>query len=415
MRGLIGILLTAAFAAAAPAAGAQGVEGRAGLRLAVEAGGAVSASGRLPEGLSRAELAGLLPGARLEGDLSPAAPGDADGWRRALEALQVALPRIARAEIVLRDGLLRIEGRLQEGFALRETRPALRAALGPGWRLEAALAEAPPPAGASFAIGEESLRLEGMLPAGLSARQALATAGDGAEGALATGGRGNSAEWSEALGALGRLARLYERAEGRIGMAALAVDGRLAPGQDPDEIASWLADTLGEGWQIEVSGEARAAGPGARRVSPRTGETERLAHGRWLPVLSFASDAETCERRMAAAQRGRRLVFRSGRAELAEGGARLLDRLAAIAHVCLRGTGLALEIGGHTDSRGEPERNRALSDARAAAIRDALAARGVPGAAMEARGYGASRPVAPNDTEEGRRRNRRISFAWAPG
>lgn len=54
--------------------------------------------------------------------------------------------------------------------------------------------------------------------------------------------------------------------------------------------------------------------------------------------------------------------------------------------------------------------NQVMSERRAAAVRAALVAAGVDPARLEAAGYGASRPIADNDTESGRRRNRRVEI-----
>lgn len=69
-----------------------------------------------------------------------------------------------------------------------------------------------------------------------------------------------------------------------------------------------------------------------------------------------------------------------------------------------------IEIGGHTDSDGEPEANQLLSEARANAVLNALLAAGVEADRMTAEGYGDTLPVATNETAEGKRRNRRIEF-----
>jgi outer membrane protein OmpA-like peptidoglycan-associated protein len=68
------------------------------------------------------------------------------------------------------------------------------------------------------------------------------------------------------------------------------------------------------------------------------------------------------------------------------------------------------EIGGHTDSRGRAMVNRRLSLARARAVRSWLVEHGLERSRFEIRGYGSEQPVAPNDTAEGRAKNRRIEF-----
>lgn len=74
---------------------------------------------------------------------------------------------------------------------------------------------------------------------------------------------------------------------------------------------------------------------------------------------------------------------------------------------------LKLRIVGHTDSTGSAQANLALSQARAARVRDALLARGVAAGRLEAVGMGPNAPVASNDTEDGRARNRRVELVKA--
>ncbi len=74
----------------------------------------------------------------------------------------------------------------------------------------------------------------------------------------------------------------------------------------------------------------------------------------------------------------------------------------------------AVLIEGHTDGKGSDRYNQALSERRAAAVRIALAGRGLAADKLNVRGYGKSHPVAPNahedgsDDPDGRQRNRRV-------
>ena len=72
--------------------------------------------------------------------------------------------------------------------------------------------------------------------------------------------------------------------------------------------------------------------------------------------------------------------------------------------------GMHIEIRGHTDFIGSDEYNVALSDARARAVKKFFSDRGVSTDRMTTRGMGKSQPVAPNDTELGRRLNRRTEI-----
>jgi outer membrane protein OmpA-like peptidoglycan-associated protein/uncharacterized protein YidB (DUF937 family) len=73
-------------------------------------------------------------------------------------------------------------------------------------------------------------------------------------------------------------------------------------------------------------------------------------------------------------------------------------------------SGTVLEIGGHTDNTGDAAANMALSQQRADAVRNYLVQQGVPANMLVSKGYGDTRPVASNDTDEGKFRNRRIEF-----
>lgn len=101
------------------------------------------------------------------------------------------------------------------------------------------------------------------------------------------------------------------------------------------------------------------------------------------------------------------IVFASGSSTIEGASNDALDALTAVLSRCPE---TRVEIGGHTDSAGGEEENKALSQRRAAAVRLSLAARGADRRTLTAVGYGEASPVADNDTAEGRARNRRIEF-----
>ncbi len=86
------------------------------------------------------------------------------------------------------------------------------------------------------------------------------------------------------------------------------------------------------------------------------------------------------------------------------------EKLAKISGIVLAHPGLNLQIEGHTDSVGGDQMNQQLSERRADSVRDFLIAQGVAGSSVTAQGFGKTRPVASNDTAEGRQKNRRVEL-----
>ncbi len=104
------------------------------------------------------------------------------------------------------------------------------------------------------------------------------------------------------------------------------------------------------------------------------------------------------------------LFFDSGKSAL-KPGAR--NTLAKIADQLRAGHDAQISIEGHTDSVGSEEYNQALSEKRAAAVRDYLVSRGIAGAKINIAGQGETAPVASNDTPAGRQQNRRVELVIA--
>lgn len=69
-----------------------------------------------------------------------------------------------------------------------------------------------------------------------------------------------------------------------------------------------------------------------------------------------------------------------------------------------------LQIDGHTDATGTPEYNLELSERRAKRVKDYLVERGLRTADIAIKGYGLTKPIAPNNTSEGRQKNRRVEI-----
>lgn len=86
------------------------------------------------------------------------------------------------------------------------------------------------------------------------------------------------------------------------------------------------------------------------------------------------------------------------------------EKLAKISGILLAHPELMVQVEGHTDSIGSDDFNQNLSEHRAGAVRDFLVDQGVTRDSVTAKGFGKTRPVATNDTAEGRQRNRRVEL-----
>ena len=118
-------------------------------------------------------------------------------------------------------------------------------------------------------------------------------------------------------------------------------------------------------------------------------------------------DAATCQSLLAKVQTGEKILFETGKAKLDERSIGVLDALVGGSLACLRAR---ITVEGHTDADGDSAGNQSLSLARAAAVVDYLKAAGIAPDRLMAIGYGETRPVASNETAEGKQMNRRIDF-----
>lgn len=101
------------------------------------------------------------------------------------------------------------------------------------------------------------------------------------------------------------------------------------------------------------------------------------------------------------------IFFESGSATLNPRSFSELDRLAVILK---QNPNLRVEIQGHTDDVGQPAANLELSANRARSVLQYLVQVGISRQRLDSKGFGSTKPVAPNTTEEDRQKNRRVSF-----
>ncbi len=119
----------------------------------------------------------------------------------------------------------------------------------------------------------------------------------------------------------------------------------------------------------------------------------------------------TEEERGTVLMLGGNILFASGQYNLREDS---LSKLNVVAVTLKTMTGRTFLIEGHADSTGKAAFNQQLSMKRAGAVREYLIGQGLPPAQVKAVGYGKDKPLAPNDTAEGRAKNRRVEIVVQP-
>lgn len=374
--------------------------------------GAFVAEGHVPSDAVRAQLQETLGAGAAALALGAGAP---DGWGDA------ALTGL-HATRLLQEGELRIDGRQLTLTGIASTPEA-------GAAIEAALAKLPqgyqqkltldylddgtPPEYSVVFDANTGLRIDGKLPAGLTAEQLagalnfVAHTGDARTGLLGTadGHTDRIAPFAEWLPEFEHLTLTRKGDE-------LAVTGMVGAGVDAELVSAALTEALGQPVSMMVS-TAKPA-DGSLRTNAATGAKETARAGYWLPFVSFTATPEECAAHMNEALSRSPITFVTGEARLDAKAVRVVNEMASVAALCVTEGALRAEIGGHTDSVGDAAANRALSEARATAVRAALIARGVLTDHLVARGFGETDPIETNDTEEGRAANRRTTVTWSP-
>jgi OmpA-OmpF porin, OOP family len=127
------------------------------------------------------------------------------------------------------------------------------------------------------------------------------------------------------------------------------------------------------------------------------------------PAAAPAAKAEAlnCQTLLTRVKNEGIINFKRASAELDSQSNATLDQIVAVMGTC---RSARIEVQGHTDAEGTPERNINLSNRRANSVLDYLIRAGVEANRLTAVGYGEAQPIAPNDTRENRALNRRIEF-----
>jgi len=189
----------------------------------------------------------------------------------------------------------------------------------------------------------------------------------------------------------------------------------VAPGYWQDvtvQLVELLGNTLSAaatvtGRQVSVRGIVTDTSLGERLASLQSLLPDDVALDTDVIVVSDSIPLpERCER-IAAMQEFGPISFQESSTVFRSSAYAVLDRIIALADACRSAT---VEITGHSDSTGDAIFNQQLSVARAQAVADFVADRGIAPVRLVARGAGAANPIADNSTRYGRSLNRRIDI-----
>lgn len=208
------------------------------------------------------------------------------------------------------------------------------------------------------------------------------------------------------------LARLHELYGASRVVDRIEVDAVMAPANWRERVTGMLDPAIRDvsGGELVIDGSsARISGqvPNEARRQQVASVLASAAGPGYQVRNALRADGGNSQAVLDQALAGRIIEFRSGSAELTAGGRNVLDEMAAALAAI---GGQQVQVIGHTDSVGSREANVALSLQRAIAVKAYLEAAGVDADNLGVQGFGPDRPVAGNDTEEGRARNRRIEF-----
>lgn len=350
----------------------------------------VALDGKLPDealrrqAIARASAAG--PGLAVTDSavIDPHAP--AGDYAAALGAALDALDALTQGKVTLADGRLSIEGKGRANVRAGTLAASVKARLPAGYEL--AKADVAPGAVSPYVF--EATRKEGVVTLSGFAPDA------GAHARLADFARRRffDATLTDRLDvAPGAPPKFLDAAEAGLAALARLEEGRLVL---TDTDLGLTGSARFDAARAEIGAALEAGAPAGFKPDPRL-----ATHAPGAPL-----DAESC--RAAFAQLSRTpVLFDADDAAISDVSLPLLDSLTATA---LRCRSAPIEVAGHLDDQDAGELLRDRSKRRAQLIVDRFLKAGADSFHVWAMGYGAERPLAPNDSAENRAKNRRIEF-----
>ncbi len=330
-----------------------------------------------------------LPAATIDNQLQLAAgvPARVD-YAAATTFIAAQIANLRQGKATLSNEELSVEGIASDADAFAAANAALAGALPSGINLTQASVRQPviDPYTWSMQAGEKGVTLDGYVPDEQTATgivdlaRSLFSRSTTITSNLKTG-EGAPDGFAQATSAAVRI--LSRLGEGRVDISGpqFKVGGDALTGVTANEIRAQVNSSLPAGFTGTAEVAVRAAGE---------------------PV-----DPAACQSLIDNLVADNTIQFESAKADIKADSFGLLDFIAFQMQRC---PAQVVEIGGHTDSDGADDANLALSQSRADAVRDYLARAGVLFSRLQTKGFGESQPVAGNDTDDGKAKNRRIEF-----
>lgn len=131
--------------------------------------------------------------------------------------------------------------------------------------------------------------------------------------------------------------------------------------------------------------------------------------GNWSVGVDLLAPIDVCRSRIGVVAKRNAITFKTGTATLLATSLPVLDEVASDLALCPKAM---VHVQAHTDADGDKDGNVALSVSRAEAVVSELVKRGVDEGHLYAEGFGESDPIAPNDTKDGKAKNRRVAFQF---
>jgi len=381
---------------------------------AVKSDKGVAVSGHVPTEVAREGIAVVLDHDAAELKLASGAPG---GWTIVAQDGLSALMKLNKGTLTMSDKSLTLSG---EATTPADGEAALAELkdVPPGYTVKTQFDYLDDGKPVEFELdysASKGAAISGKVPAGLTNHEIASALGidwvSGDPTVVISGESGPS------LGVLKTLATWLPEFETLKlsfgGDDDFGLTGYASPGADIELLKKRLSNDLGNTVTVTVEAASDLPPEGTSRKNAATGETEVMTSGYWLPQMDFVAGYGQCRDKANAVLSQRDVNFVTGSARLDAQSLRVINAMTAVVMRCVEAGGLKVEVGGHTDSQGDSAFNMDLSQKRADAVAEALKKRGIPADAITATGFGDSKPVADNDTDEGRAANRRVTLAFS--